>query len=216
MSAVTVLLASSSPQRKTILAELGVSARCVAVDVDEVTLATPEETVRENAQLKARAALTFVREGELVVAADTVVAAGGKILGKPHDVTRAVEYLHLLNGARVDAYTGVCVVRHDGGGYVGVESAGAQIRPLSDAEISWYVATGEPLSRAGAIGISRIGEVFVERLAGAYSCFAGLPKAMLMAQLGRMGVSPFNGMPQDFNNGVSLLQQVTLTKSEVD
>ena len=179
-----VLLASGSPQRKAILEELGIRFQALPMDVDEVTLPSPEETVLENARLKLRAALPAAHPGQAVIAADTVVWADGHVLGKPGNADRARQYLQVLSGNSVQAYSGIAVAL--GGadrGWICAESATFFLQALTEAEISWYISTKEPLNRAGAIGISHYGEVFVSRIEGSYSCIAGLPKNSLLAIL---------------------------------
>lgn len=205
MSDATVLLASGSPQRKAVLEELDIAYEAVSMDVDEVTLDTPEATVRANAELKAAAALAKAAPGQFVVAADTVVFAEGRILGKPHDAVTAKQYLRLLSGRAVSACTGVSVVRQGIGGWTGVEVAVARIRPFSENEIDWYVSTSEPLTRAGALGISHYGEMFVSGIEGSYSCFAGLPKRTLLAALIRSGFSlPFGAAAESLLHNIRL------------
>ena len=181
-----VILASGSPQRKAILEELGIKYTAIAMDVEEVVLESPLETVIENARRKMAAALGMARNGQAVIAADTVVWANGRILGKPGTPEKAVEYLKLLSGNKICAYSGLAVGLggHDCGWCCG-EFATIHIRDLSSDEIEWYVATGEPLTRAGAIGISHYGEAFVTGIEGSYSCVAGLPKDGLLSILGQ-------------------------------
>ena len=185
-AAQEVILASGSPQRKAILEELGILYTAVAMDVEEVVLESPLETVIENARRKMAAAMRIARNGQAVIAADTVVWTNGRILGKPGTSEKAVEYLKLLSGNKIRAYSGLAVgLGGQDFGWCCGEYATIHIRELSPAEIGWYVSTGEPLSRAGAIGISHYGEAFVTGVEGAYSCVAGLPKDALLAILGQ-------------------------------
>lgn len=191
-----IILASESPQRKAILDELGIRFQSLPMNVDEVTLETPEATVRENAKLKAVAALSLAADGSIVIAADTVVFSRGRILGKPKDRAIAREYLLILSGQRVHASSAVAVVRKgDHDGILAQESAVAVIRSLSESEIAWYVDTEEPFSRAGAFGISRYGEIFVDRIEGAHSCIAGLPKTALLMALAALPVPCAYALP---------------------
>ena len=184
-----VILASGSPQRKAILEELGISYTAVAMDVEEVMLESPLETVMENARRKMSAAMGVASEGQAVIAADTVVWAEGRLLGKPGTSEKAIEYLKLLSGNDIRAYSGLSIaVRGGESCWCCGEFATFSIRRLNDSEIEWYVGTGEPLCRAGAIGISHYGEAFVEKVVGSYSCIAGLPKDGLLTLLGRSGV----------------------------
>jgi len=184
-----IVLASESPQRKAILEELGIQFRAMSMDVDEVTLDTPDATVQENAKLKALTALPLVPDRTIIIAADTVLFSRGRVLGKPKDRVTAREYLLMLSGQRVRASSAVAVVRKgDHDGVLAQENAEVVIKALSDSEIAWYVETEEPLSRAGAFGISRYGEIFVEKIEGAHSCISGLPKTALLAALAALSV----------------------------
>ena len=180
-------LASASPQRRDILGELGFAFTVVpAPGVAEVLLADPAATVRENAKRKAVGArLPSPGAAGVVIAADTVmVAADGSVMGKPVTSEHAAEYLRRISGRRVRVCTGIAVWHPAAGrGAAAVAWSAAKLKPMTDAEIAWYVATGEPLTRAGAFGISRRGEIFVDSLEGEYSCFAGLPKRSLYAVL---------------------------------
>lgn len=193
-----VILASSSPQRADILRELGIEFDAVSMDVDEVVLSTPEETVRTNARLKALAAHSRF-PAEAVIAADTVISHDGRVLGKPRDAIEAEAILASLSGHEVKAFSAVAVVNAATlAGCVATECAVAHMRHLTGDEISWYIETREPLSRAGALGISRYGEIFIERIDGTYSCFAGLPKRALLAAISTVGLTGEllpNGLP---------------------
>lgn len=193
-----VILASSSPQRADILRELGIEFDAVSMDVDEVVLSTPEETVRTNARLKALAAHSRFPE-EAVITADTVISHDGRVLGKPRDAIEAEAILASLSGHEVKAFSAVAVVNAATlAGCVATECAVAHMRHLTGDEISWYIETREPLTRAGALGISRYGEIFIERIDGTYSCFAGLPKRALLAAISTVGLTGEllpNGLP---------------------
>lgn len=197
----SVILASNSPQRADVLREMGIPFETVTAHVDEVTLATSEETVHTNARLKALSVLPLVSDGRVVIAADTVIDLDGRILGKPGTSEKAHEYLRAMSGRSVRAVSAVAVIRKsDATGWIGTESANVRIKKLSDSDIDWYVSTREPLTRAGAIGISRYGEVFVDGIDGSYSCVVGLPKCTLLSVLGRIkNFSPslFDGIRQN-------------------
>ena len=197
----SVILASNSPQRADVLREMGIPFETLTAHVDEVTLATSEETVRTNARLKVLSVLPLVSDGRVVIAADTVIDLDGRILGKPGTSEKAHEYLRAMSGRSVRAVSAVAVVRKsDATGWIGTESANVRIKKLSDSDIDWYVSTGEPLTRAGAIGISHLGDVLVEGIDGSYSCVVGLPKCTLLSALGRINnfsQSLFDGVSQD-------------------
>ena len=191
-------LISQSPQRRDILNELELEFCISPADCEEITAETPEETVRQNACLKAIAACGSkdIPAGSLILAADTVVESNGIILGKPADAGQAAEYLRQLSGRKITVWSAVSIIRiGENHGLAAVESAGAEIKNLSIEEINWYVKTGEPLSRAGAFGISRRGEIFVKELYGSYSCFAGLPKRTLCMLLAAYKEKGFEYLP---------------------
>ena len=184
MGRMKVLLASGSPQRRAILEELGIAYQAVAMDVDETALESPADTVRENARRKLVAARKMALRGQAVIAADTIVWADGRGLGKPGTPECAREYLRRLSGKTVQAYSGVAVgLAGDGKECVCVQTATMRFRAIEEREIEWYVSTGEPLERAGAIGISHYGEIFITGIEGEYSCIAGLPKSALLHAL---------------------------------
>lgn len=184
-----IILASTSPQRAQILEELGISFSLVQIDVDEIVGSTPEETVLTNTKLKVAAALRSgaLSEGKIVMAADTVLAMDGKIFGKPDNPEAAKNYLAAFSGRQICAFTVVAAIRKgDNKGDIAIDKALIRFFPLSEEMIDWYVATGEPLTRAGAFGISRIGEIFVDTLAGSYSCVAGLSKKAVLAVIAKI------------------------------
>lgn len=195
-----VILASSSPQRTDIMRELGIDFRAISMDVDEVVLISPEETVRTNARLKALAAHDKFPD-ENVIAADTVVSYAGRVLGKPKDAAEAREVLSTMSGCSVKAFSAVAVVNASTRcGCVVTEFSVASLKQLTQDDISWYIGTGEPLTSAGALGISRYGEIFIDKIDGAYSCFAGLPKRALLTALDKTGLATAilpNGMPSN-------------------
>jgi septum formation protein len=179
-----VYLASGSPQRRAILEELGIPYRLLAVDVDEIVAATPRETVEENASRKLVAGLRIADRGAIVIAADTVLEVQGRLLGKPADEAMAVQYLQMLSGGTATAYSAVAVAAAgDAEGYLATETAEVHFKTLPPEVIQWYISTGEPMGRAGAFGISRLGEVLTESIVGCHSCVSGLPKTALILAL---------------------------------
>ncbi|MCX5646640.1 MAG: Maf family protein [Phycisphaerae bacterium] len=125
--------------------------------------------------------------GAVVVAADTVLEAQGRLLGKPADETMAREYLQMLSGGTAVAYSAVAVaVVGAGEGCLATETAEVHFKTLSPEVIRWYLSTGEPVGRAGAFGIGQIGEVLTESVDGCYSCVSGLPKTALLLALARV------------------------------
>lgn len=171
-----LLLASGSPRRLELLASLGLDCEVAPVDIDEAPRPgePPAECARRLAAEKAAAAAARQPPGRLVLAADTVVALGEEILGKPADAADAARMLRRLSGRRHKVHTAVAAGRGDASA-VRLSSSEVTFRPLADREIAAYVATGEPLDKAGGYGIQGLAAVFVTRLNGSYSGVVGLP-----------------------------------------
>jgi septum formation protein len=118
----------------------------------------------------------------VVLAADTVVVVDGRILGKPADDADAARMLRLLSGRAHDVLTGV-VVRRDEREAMAVDSTAVSFTPLDEADIAWYVASGEPRDKAGAYGVQGLASRFVARIEGSYSNVVGLPVALACRML---------------------------------
>ncbi|MFC4737443.1 Maf family protein [Bacillus daqingensis] len=182
-----LILASKSPRRKELLTQLGVAYQAVPAEGEErITPGmTPEEAVRSLARQKAEeVAARFPHS--LVLGADTVVAAAGRILGKPQNRQEAASMLRTLSGGTHKVYTGVALAEN-GETDVFVSDAAVTFYQLDDDEISWYTATGEPDDKAGAYGIQGLGAVLVERVEGDYSAVVGLPAAKVFRALKKRG-----------------------------
>jgi septum formation protein len=177
-----VILASASPRRADLLTAAGVTFEVRPVDVDETPLdgeAAPEYVVRVAAD-KARACPAA--DGAVVLAADTVVVVDGCILGKPLDDRDAARMLRLLSGRGHAVLTGVAI-RCGGEVATAAESTAVTFAPLSDADIAWYLASGEPRDKAGAYAVQGLASRFVERVDGSYSNVVGLPVALVCRML---------------------------------
>jgi septum formation protein len=174
-----LVLASASPRRAAILSALGISFRVAISGVDEELL--PREGAAEAAErlARAKAAAVAAREPEPVLAADTVVAVDGAILGKPDSARDAARMLQILSGRTHEVITGVCVAAA-GVLRSGVESTRVTFAPLTAAQIEWYVETGEPLDKAGAYHVDGLGAAFIEAVAGSPSNVAGLPVRLVL------------------------------------
>ncbi|HEX9801397.1 MAG TPA: Maf family protein [Thermoanaerobaculia bacterium] len=185
-----LVLASSSPRRRELLARLGVEFEARATDADERPLAgeAPADLVRRLALAKARAA---ARPGEAALGADTVVALGGEILGKPADDADARRMLRRLSGRAHEVWSGVAIVFGADAGAgretVQVVRSDVRFRTLSDAEIADYVAGGEPRDKAGAYAVQGGAAGFVAALAGERSNVVGLPLAATARLLADFG-----------------------------
>jgi len=171
-----LVLASTSPRRLELLARIGiVPARLAAPDIDETPLKaeTPRAYVARLAQNKALAVERA--PDEIVLAGDTTVAVGRRILEKPVDEADLRRMLGLMSGRRHHVYSGVCVIGADDRPRVRVADTIVAFKALSPAEIDWYVASGEGMGKAGGYAIQGKAEAFVRYLAGSHSNVVGLP-----------------------------------------
>ena len=185
-----LILGSASPRRLALLAQIGVvPARVVAPDVDETPLKAerPRDYVLRVAMAKAAAVARA--DGEVVLAADTSIAVGARILGKPADEADLVRMLRLLSGRRHHCLSAVVVI--DGAGTMRTRLSDTTVafKPLTDAEIAGYVASGEGLGKAGGYAIQGRAEAFVRRIDGSYSGVVGLPLFETRALLMTAGVA---------------------------
>ena len=186
-AAKPLVLASGSPRRREILERLGYSFVVRPVDIDETPMPgeAAEGYVARLAREKARA---DARPGEVILAADTVVALDGDLLGKPRDAAEAADMLRRLSGREHEVSTGVGVLQVDADKLTtAVETTTVRFAPLKPAEIAWYVASGEPMDKAGAYAIQGLGTVFVEAIAGNYSNVVGLPVPVVYRLLAESG-----------------------------
>lgn len=186
-----IYLASASPRRRELLAQIGVSYRLLAVEVDETPLAgeSPMELVRRLAIAKARAGSVRLGGGEHppVLAADTVVVLDAEILGKPKDRADGLAMLEKLSARHHQVFSGVALC--PGGGPVDSRVCCSRVgfRPIDPTEASAYWASGEPVDKAGAYAIQGLAAIFVNHLEGSYSGVMGLPlfeTAQLLAVAG--------------------------------
>jgi len=182
-----LVLASASPRRSDLLAGLGLRFEVRVADVDEspVPRERPADLVERLAG--AKAAEVGATRREVVVAADTVVVVDDEALGKPVDRDDAARMLRRLGGRTHEVLTGVAVrlgARLD----TTVVSTDVTFRPLTEGDIAWYVATGEPLDKAGAYAIQGAGGLFVEKIVGSYHNVVGLPLAQLASMCARMDI----------------------------
>ena len=185
-----IILASQSPRRKELLERMGIRTFTVmdsGVDEHEEELLPPEELVCRLSERKAEAVAQRAPAGAVVIAADTVVSLDGAILGKPADKLEAFRMLSTLSGARHQVHTGVTVMR-DGEKQIEHETTDVTFRELSEEEIEHYLATGEPMDKAGAYGIQGYGALLVERIEGDYYNVMGLPVCRLGQMLRRVDV----------------------------
>jgi septum formation protein len=200
---VRLVLASGSPRRRELLALLGLPFDVVPADVDESVRPgeAPTDLVRRLALDKVEAvdAVRTIDGSDLdpiddvVIAADTIVEVAGEILGKPADADDARRMLRSLSARTHRVHTGVAVRRH--GATVGeVVTTSVTMATMPDAAIEWYLATGEPMDKAGAYAIQGAGGAFVAEIEGSASNVVGLPLATVVELLGRLGVAVAGGI----------------------
>jgi septum formation protein len=173
-----LVLASQSPRRAEILLQAGIPFVVRAAPVDETPLSqeTPEDYVRRLAEAKARA--VPADPSEIVLGADTTVVVDREILGKPADAADARRMLALLSGRRHAVMTGICLRR--GEGRIGDHAVTAVwFAPMTAQEIEDYVASGEPLDKAGAYAVQGAASKFIPRIEGCYYNVMGLPIALV-------------------------------------
>jgi septum formation protein len=173
-----IYLASASPRRSALLQQIDVPHEVRPVDIDETPHPgeSPARYALRLAQEKARALRSTLHAGDRkpVLAADTTVALGDEILGKPADRDDATRILSRLSGRDHEVHTAVALL-HEGGAGARVSTSTVSFRELSEAEIDWYWRTGEPADKAGAYAVQGHGAIFVRHLSGSYSGVMGLP-----------------------------------------
>jgi septum formation protein len=175
---LNLVLASRSPQRRAILAQLGVEFTVRPVDADELTEGPAVEVALENAYRKATAA---PREaGETVLGVDTVVALGRRLYGKPADEADARATLEALAGRRHEVVSGLCVIAPDRPPRTAAARTGVTFRAVDHGLLDWYLAAGEWRDRAGGYAIQGRGAALVSAVEGDYFNVVGLPVAALL------------------------------------
>ena len=186
-----LILASASPRRRELLEMLGVKdfeiIPALGEELPHPEL-SPAELVHELSRAKASEVAAAADDPEaLIIGADTVVAIDHAVLGKPKDTEDAHRMLRLLSGRTHEVFTGVTVLR-GGQATTAAERTAVRFRELTEGEITAYVATGEPLDKAGAYGIQGKGSLFVEGIEGDFFNVMGLPLCLLGKILGKLGV----------------------------
>ncbi len=183
---VPVVLASSSPRRRELLALLGITPEIRPADIDE-TRRNGEAPLAYAERLAREKAATIRRPEAAVIAADTIVVVDGDILGKPKDAPDAAAMLRRLSGRDHFVHTAIAAA-YQNRTASGVETTRVWFRPLAETEIVEYVATGDPLDKAGAYGIQNYGAVIVSRIEGDFFTVMGLGLGRLMTLLGEVGL----------------------------
>ncbi len=200
-----IILASQSPRRKELLEQIGLEFEiCPAKGEEVITKSIPEEVVMELSKQKAEEVASLVASfGEqnkdittpadiLVIGADTVVAYDGQILGKPKNEADAKRMLTMLSGNTHSVFTGVTLVLMDKSGKAGelvfYEKTDVVMHPMSEKEIEHYIATGEPMDKAGAYGIQGKCAIYIEKIEGDYNNVVGLPITRIYQELKKVGI----------------------------
>ncbi len=200
-----VILASASPRRKELLEQIGMEFTiCPAQKEEVITKSNPHEVVQELAKQKAEEVAAGIQayneehpdlvtpQDCLVIGADTVVSYDGQILGKPKDEADAKAMLTMLAGNTHCVYTGVALVFMDADGRVGervfYEATDVTMYPMTEEEIDRYIATGEPMDKAGSYGIQGRCAVHIRCIRGDYNNVVGLPVACLYQELRQIGI----------------------------
>ena len=205
-----IILASASPRRKELLEQIGLEFEIVPAKGEEIiTKTAPDAIVMELSGQKAREVAAMVKDYQethheimtpqdtLVIGADTVVAAENEdgvmqILGKPKDEADAYRMLSMLSGKAHAVYTGVTFIFLDKSGKAGeysfYEKTKVHMRKMSDLEINRYIATGEPMDKAGAYGIQGKCAIYIEKIDGDYNNVVGLPISAIYHELQKLGI----------------------------
>ena len=183
-----LVLASASPRRADLLRAAGIRFDVFPVDVDERFHygEKPEHAVARLAEAKASAAAASHPEA-VVLGADTTVVIHGEALAKPANADDAARMLRLLSGRSHDVLTGVCVCSGSRR-LIHVESTRVRMAQMSDAEIAWYVSTGEPFDKAGGYAVQGLASRFIEGIDGSYSNVVGLPISTVYELLKQAGL----------------------------
>jgi len=193
---MTLILASASPRRRDLLAACGIPFEIIPSMIDEHPLRDEQAAayVRRLALAKAESVAQHHTEA-VVLGADTTVTIDGLILAKPQSLDDARQMLHRLCGREHEILTGVAVVAGKMAGRVGDRSAQAMVasrvlmRHFTAATVEWYIATGEPVDKAGAYAVQGLGGALVERVEGSYTNAVGLPLAETLALLRRFDIA---------------------------
>jgi septum formation protein len=186
-AAPPLVLASQSPRRAELIGRLGLRFETLPADIDESYLnhETPEAHAERLACEKALA-IAESRPEALVIGSDTIVVVDGDVLGKPRDAAQAVQMLLRLSGREHFVCTGIAVA-HEGEVKSDLVRVRVRFRPLDRRACEQYVATGEPMDKAGAYGIQGFGSAIVEGIEGDYFAVMGLPVARMLELIGLFG-----------------------------
>lgn len=187
---MSLVLASKSPRRLELLRLVGLEPEVAPAGICEDALPgeTPEALVLRLAAEKARAVAARTGDGSLVIGADTLVVLDGRMLGQPRDGAEAASMLEALSGRTHTVFTGVCLVRRGFAEASGLSETAVTFHPLTREEIVWYIATGEPMDKAGAYAAQGLGAAFLGRIRGSFHNVVGFPLDLFYRLLPEVGL----------------------------
>lgn len=189
MEKKSIILASGSPRRKELLLQIGIVPEIIVSHVEEkITSDVPAEVVMSLAEQKAVDVAKNMPEGKVILGSDTVVAADGKILGKPKSHEEAYEMIRSLVGRSHQVYTGVCIVKKGAAGGKDTvvsfyDETDVQVSGMTEAEIREYADSEEPMDKAGAYAVQGFFARYIEGLRGSYANVMGLPVHLVYRKL---------------------------------
>ncbi len=184
-----LVLASSSPQRKALLQQIGIEPLCIGADIDESRI--NDESANDYVQrlaVEKCEAVQLLYPDSVILAADTTISIGQRVLGKAADFQEAKETLSLLSGTQHSVFTGVCIAYASARKQLVCETI-VEFGTLSAAEIKAYWETGEPQGKAGCYAIQGLGSIFVKAIRGSYSNVVGLPVREVSILLHHVGIN---------------------------
>ena len=201
MNKYKLILGSQSPRRRELLKQVGLDFEIRTADLDETKYETadPVQTVRATCEAKARAVARALSgdahtgrssddNSQLILTSDTIVVLDGRIMGKPHSEAQAEEMLAALSGREHSVFTAFCLLPLGGEACTEHVETKVRFRPLEREEILAYIASGEPMDKAGAYGIQGLGAALVESIDGDYYTVMGLPLCRVCEALKRYGI----------------------------
>ena len=188
-----IILASGSPRRKELLLQIGIVPEIIVSHVEEkITSDVPDEVVMSLAEQKAVDVAKEMPEGTVILGSDTVVAADGKILGKPKSHEEAYEMIRSLAGRSHQVYTGVCLVKKGPEGEADTvvsfyDETDVNVSPMTEKEIREYADSEEPMDKAGSYAVQGFFARYIDGLKGSYANVMGLPVHLVYQELKKLG-----------------------------
>ena len=193
MEKKSIILASGSPRRKELLLQIGIVPEIIVSHVEEkITSEIPAEVVMSLAEQKAVDVAKEMPEGTVILGSDTVVAADGKILGKPKSHEEAYEMIRRLAGRSHQVYTGVCLVKKGPEGEADTvvsfyDETDVNVSPMTEKEIREYADSEEPMDKAGSYAVQGFFARYIDGLKGSYANVMGLPVHLVYQELKKLG-----------------------------